>query len=271
MPTTYTHYKFALEVKERLPKEIRSLIDAHPDLYFLGAMGPDLLFYTLPVMYTFDIACDTHKQSGEQWFTHMGDIIKADQMDPRELVYAYGFMAHYAADRVCHELINKYVEDGPDSHYAIEAEWDRYYLEIDGFNPFTKKLTNHIRISKENAELVAKFYPGLNQKWVLANMVGSHLMLDGLLMSSKPKRVVFNGLTQLVGKVNEQMGNQMYDMAMRETPIPSCLPKVDELDEALFGTALGDALDFITSYTAQLNGTKGFDHRYQVNFDGETV
>ena len=45
MPSTYAHYRFGKEVLERLDPDLRSVIEAHRELYDIGLHGPDILFY----------------------------------------------------------------------------------------------------------------------------------------------------------------------------------------------------------------------------------
>ena len=45
MPATYTHFRFGQDVKQRLPKGIRKIVDLHEDLFDIGLYGPDILFY----------------------------------------------------------------------------------------------------------------------------------------------------------------------------------------------------------------------------------
>ena len=45
MPATYTHFRFGQDVKQRLPKGLRRIVDLHEDLFDIGLYGPDILFY----------------------------------------------------------------------------------------------------------------------------------------------------------------------------------------------------------------------------------
>jgi len=45
MPATYTHFRFGQDVKQRLPKGLRKIVDLHEDLFDIGLYGPDILFY----------------------------------------------------------------------------------------------------------------------------------------------------------------------------------------------------------------------------------
>ncbi len=268
MPTTYTHYKFALEVREALPKDIQKITERHPDLYYMGAMGPDLLFYTLPSMHTFKISSLTHRRSGKDWFSFMGQRLLNSNMDKCQLAYIYGFLTHYAADRACHAYINQCADEGKGSHFLIEAEWDRYYLVRDGFDPLHKKLTDHIKISWKNAKMIAGYYPMLTPEWIFACMVGSHLLLDGLVMTSEAKRFALHRIADLADKVVSGAGQQCKDMAIAREPVASCQPVCQELDEMLFGQGFQDALDFITGFLDTIQNKKDWDPRYEINFEG---
>lgn len=268
MPTTYTHYKFAQEVRESLPEELQEMTARHPDLYYMGAMGPDLLFYSLPSMHTFNVSSSTHRRTGKDWFRFVGERLLNSNMEERQLVYLYGFLTHYAADRACHAYINQCAAEGKGSHYLIEAEWDRYYLVRDGFNPLKKKLTDHIVVSRKNAKMIAGYYPMLTPGWIYACMIGSHILLDGLVMTSEVKRFGLNRIADLADKVVPGSGSMCKDMAIAKKPVASCQPVCEELHKMLFQSALPDAVDFITSYQDLITGKKEWDARFNVDFEG---
>lgn len=270
MPTTYTHYKFALRVQECLPEEYRQIIFRHPDLYYMGAMGPDLLFYTLPSMYTYNISNETHKRSGKDWFSHMGRVLLEQGTEEKWLAYLYGYLTHYAADRACHAYIDACAEEGIASHYLTEAEWDRYYLVRDGYDPLKKKLTDHIVVSWNNAKLISEFYTDVNAGWIFACMVGSHIMLDALVMPNELKRGLLHLVADLADKFMPGAGQQFKDMAIAKKPVAVCQPICETLDHMLFGDALSDALDFITGYLSAVKEDT-WDEKYDYNFEGGTL
>lgn len=45
MPTTYTHYRFGMDVLSQLPDSLKKEIEKNLSLYHIGLHGPDILFY----------------------------------------------------------------------------------------------------------------------------------------------------------------------------------------------------------------------------------
>ena len=77
MPTSYAHYKFGQEVKEKLSGEILDIVEEYPQLFHLGLHGPDLLFYynALKKNKVNTIGFELHEYSGRYVFDRAAKVI----------------------------------------------------------------------------------------------------------------------------------------------------------------------------------------------------
>lgn len=66
MPSTYAHYKFGQEIRHKLTRKEKQIIDEFPDYFNIGLHGPDILFYYKPLRSNSvnQIGYSTHDKSG---------------------------------------------------------------------------------------------------------------------------------------------------------------------------------------------------------------
>ena len=166
MPTSYAHYKFGQEVKKRLTGEVAQIVNDYPQLFHLGLHGPDLLFYynALKKNKVNSAGFLLHEYSGRYVFTKAAKIIREQQMSRKHQSYIYGFLCHYSLDVSCHGCVNAFDATGIAGHLEIEAELDREMLIRDGQDPLSTILTKHLVASRENAEVIKDFFPGITAK-----------------------------------------------------------------------------------------------------------
>ena len=162
MPSTYAHYRMGQEVAEKLPEQIRKIVNQNKQLYDIGLHGPDILFYYHPLTLNRvnEIGYEMHKHSGKEFFEAAAEAIKKNPDDGQYQAYVYGFICHFALDATCHGYIDDKIAESGISHTEIEVEFDRSLMIADGKNPITNRLTDHIIPSETNAEIISPFFPG---------------------------------------------------------------------------------------------------------------
>ena len=100
MPSTYAHYRFGEQVRQRIDEEKAGVISRYPQLYRIGLHGPDILFYynaliSNPVNRA---GFALHEVSGTEFFAHFTEVITDHPGDDRYLSYLYGVLTHFALD-----------------------------------------------------------------------------------------------------------------------------------------------------------------------------
>jgi len=267
MPTTYTHYKFGVQVLERLPEDFQKIVYEYPELFFTGLHGPDILFFYMPWSHNkvADLGNDMHRWSGEQFFTMAGDVVKASGMDHKALSYMYGFLCHYALDRQAHAIVDDEAARVGSTHTEIEAELDRILLVRDGYDPITHILTDHLHPRMANAKVFAPFFPGISPREVLVAQLMGRFLLDQLVGRSRLKRAVCFAALKAAGMYEGYKG-----LFINYEPNPACAEPVRKLLD-LYDKALPEAVQFIQDFEANIEGTKDWSSLFAYNFDGQLV
>ncbi len=139
MPAIFTHIQFGKEVVKELPRELRSLVAAHPQAFYAGTQGPDLLFYHKPLKKKAKNPArkkgwDLHAEYPEQFFLRGAKLLLADEGNLQEgkfaptsaeAAYLLGFLCHFTLDSQCHPYIDERSVNGV-THGKIESELDKF-------------------------------------------------------------------------------------------------------------------------------------------------
>lgn len=270
MPTSYTHYRFGQQVKEQLPVNIQKIIEDHADLFYVGLHGPDIFFYALPFFRVIEVGSKTHRDSGKEWFTHCGNVLKRDHFDEAELAYMYGFMCHYALDRLCHAYINEVDAEGKVLHMEIEAELDAYYMKKDGLDPYKYQPVHHLHPSWKSADTIQKFFPTLGRLDTYISLRGQVLTCKSLVMPDNWfggfTRAAFKTILQALSKFSPSIMTY-YGLVINRIPNPLCVETNEKLDR-LYHECIPQAVQFITDFVDCCNGEKDWSPLFSVNFDG---
>ncbi len=132
MPSSITHELIAREALDLLRCNARDIIERAPDYYYLGAQGPDLLFFYRPLAGN-NPGRSLHRTRVYGWFSALLKALPGYTGEEFEacLAYALGFCSHLAADIVFHPFVYRYLAETdapPRTHQLIENDWDVYFL-----------------------------------------------------------------------------------------------------------------------------------------------
>lgn len=158
MPSNIAHYRFGKLAFPSLPPEARSCIQRFRRLYDMGQQGPDFFFYCNPLWETAGVKLghSYHRQTGQEYFTKAAGLASTEAAK----AYLFGVLGHYCLDSACHPYINKVVEAGDADHIALESEFERYLLTMDGVSdPATYDMSEKIRLTRGECVTVASLYP----------------------------------------------------------------------------------------------------------------
>lgn len=265
MPTSYAHYKFGQEVRQQLMGMPAEIVQEFPELFSIGLHGPDLLFYykALTKNKVNTTGFELHKYSGRYVFERAAAVIRQNHMDRAHLAYIFGFLCHYSLDVTCHGCVNAADDAGIAGHLEIEAELDREMLLQDGKDPFRTLLTGHLKASRENAEVIKDFFPGITAQEIEKSIEDMIFYLNFLVAPHKPKRWLFHNGLKLVG-LYDKFGGLMIS----EEKNPACDETVKELLK-LYQEAKVLAVRLIQEYPLHLEGEKEWEEIYRYNFDSQ--
>lgn len=162
MPDVWTHYFFADQVRQE-----QSLVIRHLDWYYLGAQGPDILFYERFQPWKSGkqgraISRQFHQTKTDQLLRFVFD--QRQQADGELADYLTGFLSHYALDSSVHPLIHRTVPDGM-AHKRLEMALDgRLYQDRLG-QPINQAFVPAVMAqAKDMPEAIVNFYVQLAEK-----------------------------------------------------------------------------------------------------------
>lgn len=151
MPAYSSHYIFAKEMMEPM----RRLNGGHlcEDAVYFGTQGPDVFFFhrslpTMPGRSCRKVGSALHRAKPSAIFDSMARYVRDRHYDITALSYAYGFICHYALDRVVHPLV-----------YSIQHTATGRHGGPKGFT-----VHNAVEFSLDNAILNQKL--GLKEPWL---------------------------------------------------------------------------------------------------------
>ena len=157
MPASYAHLTFGRRVLQSIPDGVvKDLLRKHTDLFEIGLLGPDILFFYQPLRHhpINRIGHTLHDQSGASFLER--DICK--QATEEQLAYLLGFICHYALDSECHSLVEYYMEKKDRGHSSIETDLERFLMVRDGLDCFRYAAASCIHDTAANAVFIAPFY-----------------------------------------------------------------------------------------------------------------
>lgn len=257
MPGHYAHYRFASAQLRQMDAQCRKTVNRFRRLYDVGAQGPDPLFYFNPFAKNkvYDLGNQIHLRPGRSFFERAG---RAYRMQPTEgaLAYLYGCLNHFVLDSVCHPFVNAKDAAGEAKHIALETEFNRYLMELDGkASPHTVNPGGYLTLTRGECETAAAFYPGISAG-DFSRSIGSFKLFSSLFAAPEgmPRDVVAK-VTDMVGygqfimtkgpdekhrQFNEPM-LALYEQAMEKYPA-----MLAQLEAHLKqGTPLGEEFDLI--------------------------
>lgn len=264
MPSTYAHYRMGLEVKNALNGHAVQVIEAYNDLYMIGLHGPDILFYygalwSNPVN---AVGFGLHEKSGRSFFESACKAIERSNHKDAALAYAYGVLNHFALDTTCHKYVDEKIASSGVTHTEIEVEFDRYLMILDGHDPVSHVLTDHIHPSLNNAEIISQFYPGITAKQVETSLKSMISYNKLLLAKSAFKKELIYTLLKLTGNYKE-----MHGLIVNPDGNPVCADSNQKLKE-LYEQAKTRAVAFIDAFGENLNENVPFDSIFDYDFGG---
>ena len=115
MPNIITHKIFAEEVLKSMTKhDIRSMIERHPQIFYIGSNGPDFLFFShIKPWESYKshalnrLGSAMHAHGINAFYETAIECIRAQKhADIKELmsVYLFGHLCHWALDYPCYEI-----------------------------------------------------------------------------------------------------------------------------------------------------------------------
>lgn len=261
MPSSYAHYRFGTEIIPLMPADVRGPILRHRALFDVGLHGPDFLFFhhLLKATPLFHLGSFYHEQSGKEFFSRCCEYLR---QHPSEAAFAYlhGLLAHYCLDSQCHPLVYSMTDDTDLGHGELESEFDRYMMALDGIKkPHETNISSHIKLSKNDFEVVAGFYPDITAKEAALCIRNMALALRLLTIPTAPGHAAVVAFTKAAGKVPA-------GKVMTIGPNPKC-HHLDAKLLALYKQALARFPDLLEQLNHHMAYGEPFGDDFKLNFN----
>lgn len=262
MPAAYAHYRFGKDVLGCLPFVYRKPVEKHRELYDIGLHGPDILFYNMPLFSNTvnQTGYAMHDQPAIQFFGKAAGVYK-DAGGPDDLkAYLFGFVCHFTLDSICHPYIEKMMKDSGLSHSEIETELERYFMEKDGIDPAKYIPVQHIRASKQAADVIAPCFDPLTPAQIKSSLSGMILSLKLLHAPEDRKRSFLYIALKLTGNYASMQG-----LIMKPEKNEACGRYCRLLDN-LYTEAVTVAASLVQQYANVLDHGAALSPRFHQTF-----
>lgn len=264
MPAAYAHHRFGEACLETLPPMMESICTRYRELFDIGVHGPDVLFYNNPLQSNEvnRFGQELHHWTGAQFFEVAKYSYQENDSKQAMLAYLLGFLAHFTLDSGCHDYVNEETEESGLSHNLIESQYEVYLMEKDGKDPMKMDRSLPLKTTRENAEIIARFFP-FEEDEILKAMKGQKNVLH-LFYSPKEKKK--NLIRGVIGKL--KIKGDFGDLFLDREHLEAC----NRMNEILWmrqKAAAGIYLKLAKSLVLYLNGQGELDEYFAYDFEGE--
>ena len=258
MPSYYAHYRFGAKVIPTLPPQVQRCIRRFRPLYDVGLHGPDLFYhYSLPLGGSVTaLGGKYHAMTGEEFFL---PVCKHLRLEPNEaaMAYLYGVLTHYCLDSALHGFVFEQTADGKIGHIELEAEFDRFLLQLDGRRqPNTVDLSGHMKLTAGECETVSKFYG--------TNSAAVELSLKCMALNAKITALPNGNLRRVVKAC---AGPKMKQNFKERTPNRKCAHLNEPLLN-LYDQALADFPARMEALLAHMHHNEALGEAFAATFNG---
>ena len=211
MPATYAHYVFGKKVFKKLPKGEKEIICEAKDAFLLGLHGPDLLFYYYPLCRNRinQQGYSMHKEIAADFF-EKGKKLYEQEKNLILRAYLYGFLCHYILDSECHPYINFYMDENDCGHLELETEFDRYLMELDGYDPLEYVPVRHLISRRSTREQIARMFEDVTERQIHTAIQMFRSTIKAFVCKNPVKRMVLKNVSRLTDQ-DQKLGGLLMD------------------------------------------------------------
>jgi hypothetical protein len=264
MPCIYTHESFGKKVTEQLPEELQLIIYKHQKEFNAGLQGPDFLFFYHPVLKlrTNQLGYWQHSQPLNEYLNRLIPILREEGTDSGVYAYTLGFLCHFMLDSECHTYVIPLSQKRGFNHLAIENEFDRYLMKVDGHHPVTYPVWKLIDESSEVIDAMKKAYHPfrLTEKSIRKSLRGMRFYKKLLTSGKSFKRVMIRLGMRISAHYNELEGH-MLDLKPKKYA-----PQTNQTLKSIYEKAIPMTTDILQDFHLSVTNGKPLNERFSCNF-----
>lgn len=261
MPTTYTHHRFGADCLGSLPRELSGPARRFRTLYDTGVHGPDIFFYCDPLRAPRvpGYGSALHRLTGREIFARFRPVFKRCGDRDRMLAYLLGFLTHFVLDSGCHGYIEEARRALGVSHNRLEGVYDSHLMLADGLVPSRVFRGAALCPSKENAELISRFFEP-SEAEVLSSLRGQVRIMKLLYSPGGRKKRALRSVIRLLHLPGGLDGLFIDDEIPPE--LDGAMAKLDEL----YAASLAEYAPLAAELADFLDGSGGLSERFGRDF-----
>ncbi len=169
MPSVYAHLLMGDKVLRRLSPEMRDRLLSEKKLFYMGLLGPDILFFYRPTgVNSFNrMGSRIHSREGLEIIGKASSALSGNDSDDSKFAYICGLICHFALDRRCHGYIRRRTEKLLVPHAGTELLFDmRLFVRCGRRRAVLRRLDPDLR----SARVVSGFYEGTDTARIFSAM-----------------------------------------------------------------------------------------------------
>jgi hypothetical protein len=262
MPTTYAHNVFGKAVFQKLPTELKNIVQENSMAYQIGLHGPDVLFYYKPFKKNqiSDLGIRLHEEIAAPFFKKCKLLLEKDG-DPAVLAYVLGFICHFMLDSVCHPYISEYMAKTGARHDEIETEFDRQLMILTGKNPFRWRPGSFLRLDKKTLSVTCKVLENITIPEMKKALKSMRFYTGVVVRPTKTGRGLLLKGMKLLG-----IYEGMHGRVMRTIPSKRCEESTKQLQE-LFQLSVPETVTVVEDFWSTLHDLDYLNARFERNFE----
>ncbi|MCD7817965.1 MAG: zinc dependent phospholipase C family protein [Lachnospiraceae bacterium] len=263
MPAVYAHDRFGIKVQEQMKESLHTIAERYHSAYQDGLQGPDIFFFYRPWFKNRVQRYGEwlHENSAAPFFRHALSIVRKYGRNSSQYAYLLGFICHFTLDSECHPYIDAQIERSGVAHLEIEAEFEKYLLHEDGFDPVGYDPSVLIYSDAGTAEAIAPFFPSINRKTAGEALYVMQLVKKLFRTSCPVKQEALNTVMRLAGVYHEMNG-----LIYQRKDNPLCVESSREL-QTRFEQAIPLAAALQEQFDECLRTGKSLPDRFHRTFE----
>lgn len=254
MPNLYAHQTLANNIYLKANADVKRKIDANRELYLLGALASDPLFYYKPLkaLPLYNLASEIHNHNIYDL------LLNSKNYDGNTQAFLFGYITHFCLDYNTHKYIYEIEKQGY-SHSKIETELEKRIVLLND-----KKLKN-VNFKKDlflNNNFDTQLLFNISRDVYLKSIKDMRFVVGCLYSRNVLKRFIVKLVLKVTGNYKKHK-----DLFLNKRDDKNYLKVVNECQNIYLNT-FDYASSMINNYSNYLDGKEKLSMEFYKTFEG---